>query len=95
MRVPKEIADMALEYQDAKKKADELWEAVSEWLYENTEADGVYIDNIFISDEPTGSLQNGDEYCDQHCGYLEDDFYGNYYHPVEGEKYYLGYSYQT
>lgn len=95
MRAPKKIADKVREYQEAKKKADKAYEAVISWLIKKTGASDVNIGEIFISDEPIGELQCGGEYCDQHHGYFEDDFSGTYYHPVEGENNYLGYSYWT
>ena len=90
MKVPKEIADKVKVYQEGKKACEE----VVEWLGKNTDGDGVFIEDLFIVDEPTGSEQNDGEYCDQHqVGWCEDSFAGNYYHPIEGSSQYLGYSF--
>lgn len=91
MKVPKEIADKVRVYEEASKTAREAFEAVVKWLNENTGSDAVSIDELFITNEPSGHLQEGDEYCDQHTGYCEDYYYGNYYHPIEGSAEYLGY----
>ena len=90
MKVPKEIADKVEIY----KAGNKAFAEVVEWLSENTDADGVVIEDLFIVDEPTGREQNNGEYCDQSSvGYCEDSFAGNYYHPIEGSPSYLGYSY--
>ena len=93
MKIPKEIADKAKEYQEAKKKADKAYEIVTDWLNENTDSGDVYIEDIFIKDAPKGKLRHKDEYCDEHCGHNEDDVRGTYWHQVDGEKYFLGYSF--
>lgn len=89
MKVPKEIADKVKAYQEGQKALEE----VIEWLRANTD-DDVFIEDIFIVDEPTGHEQNDGEYCDQHAvGWCGDSYEGNYYHPIEGSPQYLGYSY--
>lgn len=95
MKIPKEIVDKVSEYQIAQKKAEELYREVTEWLNENTDADYVYIDSVYISDKPTGRKQAEDgEYCEQHeYGDSGDSFYGEYYHQIEGSKKYVGYHY--
>lgn len=95
MKVPKEIAEKARAYQEAMKVANKAYEEVTEWLNENTDADGVYIDDLFVTDTPTGKEQYDGEYCDQHStGWSGDSFAGKYYHPIEGSDLYLGYSYE-
>lgn len=90
MNIPKEIADKVEIYEAGKKAFCEI----VAWLRENTDADGVYIEEVFIVDEPAGDEQNDGEYCDQYSsGWCEDSFSGNYYHPIEGSPQYLGYSY--
>ena len=94
MEVPKVILDRARIYQEAKKIADEALKDVVTWLRENTGADDVYIEDVFVTVEPAGREQGEGEYCDQwEVGYTGDSFNGNYYHPVEGGGTYLGYSY--
>lgn len=95
MNVPKEIADKAKAYQDAMAVANKAYEEVVEWLQNNTEADSVYIDDLFVVDKPTGKEQNDGEYCDQHStGWSGDSFAGKYYHPIEGSNEYMGYHYE-
>lgn len=95
MKVPKEIADKVSEYQIARQKAESLGKEVLEWLGENTDADSVYVERIYISDKPTGRKQTADgEYCEQHeFGDSGDSFYGEYYHQIEGSDKYVGYHY--
>lgn len=94
MKVPKEIANRARIYEEAQKIASEAFKDVAAWLRENTEADGVYIEDLFVTNEPTGNDQGEGEFCDQRSvGYCEDSFAGRYYHPVEDSDIYLGYSY--
>lgn len=95
MKIPKEIADKVEEYLIAQKKAESLWKEVTEWLVENTSADGVDIENIYISDKPTGRKQTADgEYCEQHEGEDSgDSFFGEYYHQIEDSDKYVGYHY--
>lgn len=94
MKVPQEIAEKVTAYQDATKVARKAFAEVTAWLNENTEADGVYVDDLFITETPTGDEQGEGEYCDQHSvGWCEDSFAGKYYHPIEGSDKYLGYSY--
>lgn len=95
MKIPKEIADKVQEYQILNGKAQCLWNEVMEWLNENTNSDGVDIEDIFITDKPTGEKQNADgEYCEQHTlGIIEDSFYGKYYHQIEGSDKYVGYDF--
>ncbi len=95
MKIPMEIAEKVRRHQRASKEAKKLFEEVVAWLNENTDAEAVYITEIFITDEPSGTLQNGDEYCDQWQGFLEDDYSGNYFHHIEGSNEYVGYSYET
>lgn len=96
MKIPKEIADKAAEYQTAQRKADNMWREVMEWLNENTDTEGVFVSDIYIADKPTGEKQSEDgEYCNQ-CQYGEggDSFHGEYYHAIEGSDKYLGYHYE-
>lgn len=96
MKVSRELADKVERYNELKKEAEKLWEEVTKWFYENTGADAVYIESLYITDKPTGRLQEEDEYCDQwNCGWAEDAFAGNYYHQIEGSQEYVGYSYST
>ena len=95
MKIPKEYGEKVKRYEELTREAKQLFEEVGDWLNENTGADAVNIESLFITDKPTGRLQEEDEYCEQHQGYIEDDFYGNYYHQIEGTDEYVGYSFTT
>lgn len=90
MKCSKEIADKVAEYQRKQEEADKLYEEIEEYFVNKLNAEGFQVP--FIVDEPTGNLQNGDEYCDQRC-VVEDWYTGNYYHQIEGSNKYVGYSY--
>ena len=95
MNVPKEIAERAEAYAHAIKIANEAYETVEAWLKENTEADAVFITDLFVTDTPSGTPQGDGEYCSQSAvGWSGDSFAGTYYHPIEGCKLYLGYHYE-
>lgn len=96
-KVPCEIAEKVSEYQIAMQKADKLYKEVKDWLEENTDAEWVCIEEIFITDKPTGRKQGVEgEYCDQHeWGDSGDDFYGTYYHQIEGSEKYVAYKYNS
>ena len=92
MKVPKEIAEKVKIYQAGLK----AFEDVVEWLNQNTEADGVNVNRLFIVDKPTGRKQYYGEYCEQHSyGGCEDSFYGTCYHPIDGSTQYLGYDFNS
>ena len=95
MKIPREIAEKVKRYIELSDESQKLYRDVVKWLNENTGADAVYITSLFITQEPTGRLQDGDEYCEQWSGFLEDDYAGNYYHQIEGTNEYVGYSYET
>lgn len=94
MKIPKEYAEKVKRYLELKAESEKLFEEVVAWLTEHS-ADGVYVDELFLTDTPTGDLQEDDEYCDQWTGYCEDDFHGNYYHQVEGSEEYVGFHYTS
>ena len=93
MKIPKEYGEKVKRYLELKAEEESLFNEVVDWLKEYGDADGICVERLFLTDRPTGELQNGDEYCDQHCGYLGDDFSGNYYHQIEGSDEYVGYYY--
>ena len=96
MKAPKHIGELAEKYLKLQKETRAAYKALADWLTnEAGSADGVYIDDIFITDEPHGQLQNEDEYCDQWTGYCEDSFSGTYYHPIEGTDKYLAFGYSS
>ena len=91
MKIPKELGDKVKLYVEAHKEANRLYNEVVDWLKENTGADAVEVEDLFITKKPTGHLQEKDEYCEQHRGWCEDDYYGYYYHQIEGTDEYVGY----
>lgn len=94
MKIPQEIAEKVRQYIEHNKLAKANFADVENWLKENTIAEGVGIEEIFITDKPTGSKQFGDEYCEQWTVYCEDDYRGNYYHQIENSDEYVGYYYE-
>lgn len=95
MKVPQEIADKVKVFNEAMEVADKAYDEVTAWLRANTGADCVSIEDLFITNTPTGTEQNDGEYCDQTAvGWSGDSFSGCYYHPIEGSDKYLGYSYE-
>ena len=93
MKAPKEIAKKIREYKKLENRTKRLFKEITKWFNENG-ADGVSIEDIFVSVKPSGQNQNGDEYCDQSSwGDSGDSFSGSYYHQVEGSNEYVGYKY--
>lgn len=91
MKCSKEIAEKVKKYQELQNEASKLYEEIKDYFEENLGADGFC--TPFITDKPTGVLQDcGDEYCDQRC-VAEDWYEGEYYHKIEGSDKYVGYSY--
>ena len=93
MKIPKEYAEKVKRYIELKEECGKLFAEVANWLNEvvGDEAD---IGDIFITAEPLGEPQDDDtEYCCQYTGYCADDYYGTYYHKIEGSEEYVGYSY--
>lgn len=89
MTIPKEIVEKM-------ERVNALNAEISKWMYDNEmELEGSKYDfaeeYYNFTDKPKGKEQNNGEYCDQHVGYCEDDFYGNYYYPTESGKYFWYY----
>lgn len=93
MKVSKEIAKKAAEYEEAKKKADKLYEELEAWSNENGFED-FYINDFGIVEEPEGEEQKEGEYCDQ-WRHGEDWYTGTYYYPIEGSDKYVAYTYES
>ncbi|MDW8750170.1 hypothetical protein Q7W34_01750 [Streptococcus suis] len=58
----------------------------------NIESDIIFRSYFFICHGAYGDKQLDGEYCDQSCGYSEDDYHGIYYYPI-GENLYFAYNY--
>ena len=93
MKIPKEYGEKVKRCLVLQAEAQSLYWEVINWLKEYGRADGVYVDEIFLTDTPTGDLQDEDEYCDQWWGICGDDLNGYYYHQIEGSNEYVGYAY--
>ena len=93
MKVSKEIAKKAAEYEKAKKKAEKLYEELEEWSHENGFED-FYINDFGIVEEPEGEEQKEGEYCKQFMRF-EDSESGTYYYPIENSTQcmWIGYSF--
>ncbi|CYU26567.1 hypothetical protein HO621_05480 [Streptococcus suis] len=58
----------------------------------NIESDSILRSGFIICHSAYGDEQFDGEYCDQSCGYSEDDYHGVYYYPI-GENLYFAYNY--
>lgn len=94
MTIPKEIIEKM-------EQVNALALEIDKWMYDNldnlegTKHNNCSWDEEFIhedpyqfTDKPTGKEQFNGEYCEQHVGYCEDDFYGKYYYPTEKGNYF-------
>ena len=95
MKAPKNIAEIVEKYEALKKECDRIEKemgacrkAFTEWVGDT----GVYVDDLFIADEPQGDEQDDGEYCDQWC-HGEDWYTGTYYYQIEGSDKYVAYTY--
>ncbi|HFI0298456.1 TPA: hypothetical protein ACGO39_000070 [Streptococcus suis] len=59
----------------------------------NIESDTIFRSCFIICHGAYGYEQFDGEYCDQSCGYSEDDYHGVYYYPI-GENLYFAYNYE-
>ena len=93
MKVPKEIAEKANEYEMFRKKTGQLGAELIAWANENRFED-FCVEGFGVAQEPVGEEQIDGEYCDQTM-YGEDTGYGTYYYPIEGSTQYMwvGYSF--
>lgn len=65
MKAPKHIIEKAQKYEHLKKQLHEIGRDLCDWINDHGE-EGVSIENIFTTTEPTGDKQMSDgEYCDQ------------------------------
>lgn len=83
MRVPKEIAEKADEYERLKKREEQLCEELTDWACKNGFED-LLLDGFGVSQEPEGEEQVDSEYCDQTTS---GD--GTYYFPIEDSTEYI------
>lgn len=88
MMIPKYIADKVIQYNNAKQKAEALYNEVEKYLEsKGLDVEGVY--DFSVEDMPTGNPQNNGEFCDQ-VRYYEDCYRGTYYWPIKSGKYLAG-----
>lgn len=92
MKIPKEIAKKAAEYEAVKEKADKLYGELERWFSENTDMDDCYLSGFGVAQEPEGEEQEEYEYCNQRQR-GDDSFYGRYYWAVEDNSLYVWASY--
>ncbi|HEL1827794.1 TPA: hypothetical protein TXZ04_000372 [Streptococcus suis] len=59
----------------------------------NIESDSILRSCFIICHSAYGDEQFDGEYCNQSCGYSEDDYHGVYYYPI-GENLYFAYNYE-
>lgn len=93
MRVSKEIAEKADEYERLKKQEEQIYEELIAWVNENGFED-FCVEGFGVAQEPAGEEQTDGEYCDQTM-HGEDTGDGIYYYPIEGSTQYMwvGYSF--
>lgn len=78
MRVPKEIAEKAEEYEKVKKREEELYEELNDWANENGYED-FRVEGFGVAQEPEGEEQpDGD---------------GVIYYPIEDSTQYMWVAY--
>jgi len=98
MKAPENIVQIAKEYHRLKVQVDNIekqMESLREQFIQWEGDTGVYIEGLFIAEEPRGDLQRvGDEWCDQ--WQRGDDWYtGTYYYATDKENEYVAYTYST
>lgn len=91
MKIPVSIAAKVAEYEEAQKKADQLFAELQLWFNEHAD-DCVDRGSPYITDTPTGDPQGDGEYCDQ-IQIGEDWYQGTYYYPIEDSDKYVAYPY--
>lgn len=87
MKVSKEIATKAKEYEKLKNRIDKIYEEFEEWANENGFED-FYIEAFGVSQKPEGEKQWNDEFCDKQMD-GEDSGHGKYYFPIENSTEYI------
>ncbi|MFI3069460.1 hypothetical protein [Streptococcus suis] len=73
-----------------------LWAGQKSFMraqYGQIESDSILRSCFIICHSAYGDEQFDGEYCDQSCGYSEDDYHGVYYYPI-GENLYFAYNYE-
>ncbi|ENZ12421.1 hypothetical protein [Enterocloster clostridioformis] len=92
MKVSKEIAEKAAEYEALKEKSDKLFEELQKWFSENADMDDCYLYGFGVAQEADGEEQEEGEYCNQYQR-GEDSFDGTYYWAVEDSTQYVWVNY--
>lgn len=91
MRVSKEIAEKAEEYEKAKKREEELYEELNDWAIKNRYED-FRVEGFGVAQEPEGEEQPDGEYCGLTI-YGEDSGDGVIYYPIEDSTQYMWVAY--
>lgn len=93
-KVSQELAAKVNRYQELESECNRLYEEICSELIEfSAENADICINGFAIFDEPLGDPQGDGEFCDQYSGYIEDDYHGTYFYPIEDSDKYLGMSY--
>lgn len=87
MKVSKEIAAKAEEYERLKNRIDKLYEELCEWANKN-EFEDFWVTGFGVSQDVDGEEQLDGEFCDQYMS-GEDSGSGTYYYPIENSTRYL------
>lgn len=92
MMVPDKITKKVERLEALNKEADAIYDELLEY-FDNHGMDGVSSGSFSIAEEPSGILQNENEYCDQ-IQIGEDWYEGTYYYPTKDGRY-IAISYTT
>lgn len=94
MKISKDLVCKVERYSELEEECHSLYEEIGSTLTRLDEQNAdVCIDDFYITDSPSGEPQGEGEYCDQWSGYIEDDYQGVYYYPLEGSGKYLAVKY--
>ncbi len=61
------------------EQRNKLDKEIDDWFSENVDMDGMNSKYADITDHITGKSQGDFEWCEQHQGHCEDEYYGHYY----------------
>ena len=94
MKVTKELADKIRMFNKLQNQTNSLFEEITEELIRVSPVNAdVCITGFDVYSEPAGEDQGDGEYCDQYSGFIEDDYNGTYFYPIEDSDEYVGMSY--
>lgn len=94
MKIKPALAAKIKKCKALEKEYNSLWEEIRSTITRLDEQNAdVCIEDFYISDRAAGQAQGDGEFCDQWSGYIEDDYEGVYYYPIEGSEKYVAVKY--